>query len=168
MYRIVCLTFKESISTCRFAGRVALIKNKVTRNEAVDPSVIIERLKRENQQLRAEIKLLRGEGISYLQSWTDTKDNLEPYEIDECKKKVDDFLESQDPSATLILSNYINHSYSRWSTQVEWMLLSLQTFVQGSTKEGTKRNETSTITTITEWVEWWRHQAVEVAGIVTR
>lgn len=39
----------ESISTCRFAGRVALIKNQVTRNEAVDPSVIIERLKRENQ-----------------------------------------------------------------------------------------------------------------------
>ena len=39
----------ESISTCRFAGRVALIKNSVIRNEAVDPSIIIERLKRENR-----------------------------------------------------------------------------------------------------------------------
>ena len=38
----------ESICTCRFAGRVANIKNQVTRNEAVDPSIIIERLKREN------------------------------------------------------------------------------------------------------------------------
>jgi kinesin family protein 6/9 len=38
----------ESISTCRFAQRVALIKNNVIRNEAVDPSIIIERLKREN------------------------------------------------------------------------------------------------------------------------
>jgi kinesin family protein 6/9 len=74
---------------------VALIKNQVSRNEAVDPSVIIERLKRENQQLKAEIAILRG---------TETKENLEPYEIDECKKKVQDFLESPDPSATLVLS----------------------------------------------------------------
>lgn len=39
----------ESICTCRFAGRVANIRNKVTRNEAIDPLIIIERLKRENQ-----------------------------------------------------------------------------------------------------------------------
>lgn len=38
----------ESICTCRFAGRVANIKNQVTRNEAADPFIIIERLKREN------------------------------------------------------------------------------------------------------------------------
>jgi kinesin family member 6/9 len=38
----------ESISTCKFAQRVALIKNYVIKNEAVDPGVIIDRLKREN------------------------------------------------------------------------------------------------------------------------
>jgi kinesin family protein 6/9 len=38
----------ESICTCRFAGRVSNIKNKVSRNEAVDPFIIIEKLKREN------------------------------------------------------------------------------------------------------------------------
>ena len=36
----------ESIATCRFAMRVALIKNDLYRNEAVDPGVIIERLKK--------------------------------------------------------------------------------------------------------------------------
>jgi kinesin family protein 6/9 len=38
----------ESISTCRFASRVALIKNYVVKNESVDPGIVIERLKREN------------------------------------------------------------------------------------------------------------------------
>lgn len=38
----------ESISTCKFAQRVALVKNSALRNESVDPAVIIERLKREN------------------------------------------------------------------------------------------------------------------------
>ena len=35
----------ETIATCRFAQRVALIKNTVQRNETVDPQ-IIARLKR--------------------------------------------------------------------------------------------------------------------------
>ena len=52
----------ESISTCGFAARVALIKNTVLRNEAVDPALIIERLKKENAELRAEISLLKGGG----------------------------------------------------------------------------------------------------------
>ncbi len=38
----------EGISTCRFAMRVAMIKNSVVRNESVDPGVIISRLKKEN------------------------------------------------------------------------------------------------------------------------
>lgn len=53
---------EESISTCRFAQRVALIKNTVQRNEAVDPSIIIERLKKENAELKAEIAMLKGGG----------------------------------------------------------------------------------------------------------
>ncbi len=53
----------ESISTCRFAARVALIKNTVVKNEAVDPAFVIEKLKRENAALRAEIAMLKGESI---------------------------------------------------------------------------------------------------------
>jgi kinesin family protein 6/9 len=52
----------ESISTCRFAQRVALIKNSLLKNEAVDPALIIQKLKKENEELKAEIAFLKGDG----------------------------------------------------------------------------------------------------------
>ncbi|KAG8549897.1 hypothetical protein GDO81_019241, partial [Engystomops pustulosus] len=51
----------ESISTCRFAQRVALIKNEAVLNEEVDPQLMIGRLKKEVQALKDEIALLSGE-----------------------------------------------------------------------------------------------------------
>lgn len=50
----------ESISTCNFAQRVALIKNKVTKNLVVDPNVLIAKLKSENEQLKKEIEGFHG------------------------------------------------------------------------------------------------------------
>lgn len=50
----------ESLSTCRFAKRVSKIQNLVSRNEQVDPGIIISRLKREVVELKAEIALLKG------------------------------------------------------------------------------------------------------------
>ena len=50
----------ESIATCKFAMRVAMIKNTMVRNEAIDPALIIKRLKKENAELKAEIALLTG------------------------------------------------------------------------------------------------------------
>lgn len=52
---------EESLSTCRFAQRVSLIKNKATVNEDLDPSLVIRRLKSEILQLREEIAFLKGE-----------------------------------------------------------------------------------------------------------
>ena len=55
----------ESISTCRFAQRVALIQNEAKLNEAVDPTLVVKRLKTEIKQLREEVAYLReqlGEG----------------------------------------------------------------------------------------------------------
>lgn len=43
---------EESISTCRFAQRVSLIRNVVTVNEELDPALLIERLQEENSRLR--------------------------------------------------------------------------------------------------------------------
>ena len=51
---------EESISTCRFAQRVALVKNDAVLNEETDPSVTIARLKSEVSTLRAEIASLRA------------------------------------------------------------------------------------------------------------
>ncbi|KAI9345033.1 Kif6 type kinesin-like protein [Obelidium mucronatum] len=52
---------EESISTCRFAQRVALISNVAKLNEEVDPKLVIARLKREIQRLKAELAIARGE-----------------------------------------------------------------------------------------------------------
>ena len=50
----------ESLSTCRFARSVSLIQNKITRNERVDPGVIIQRLKKEVAELKAELAMAKG------------------------------------------------------------------------------------------------------------
>ena len=51
----------ESISTCHFAQRVALVKNSAYINEELEPELIIRRLKIELGKLREEIKFLKGE-----------------------------------------------------------------------------------------------------------
>jgi len=52
----------ETISTCRFAQRVAMISNRLEINEEVDPKRMIARLKAQVRELKEEIQLLRGEG----------------------------------------------------------------------------------------------------------
>ena len=50
----------ESISTCHFAQRVALVKNSASVNEEVEPAQVIERLKAEVRRLREEVEFLSG------------------------------------------------------------------------------------------------------------
>ena len=50
---------EESISTCRFAQRVALVKNDANVNEAMDPASVIRRLKAEIKLLKEEIAVLK-------------------------------------------------------------------------------------------------------------
>ncbi|KAF6266655.1 kinesin family member 6 [Scenedesmus sp. NREL 46B-D3] len=54
---------EESISTCRFAQRVALVRNEVSVNEGVDPAAIIRRLKQEVRDLKDELQLLKGGAV---------------------------------------------------------------------------------------------------------
>ncbi|MEE6473567.1 hypothetical protein FKM82_010085 [Ascaphus truei] len=51
----------ESISTCRFAQRVAMIKNEAILNEEIDPQLMIVRLKKEVQALKDELAMITGE-----------------------------------------------------------------------------------------------------------
>lgn len=50
----------ESISTCRFAQRVAQIQNNAKVNEELDPTLLIARLKREVLELKQEVLIARG------------------------------------------------------------------------------------------------------------
>eukprot|EP00434_Breviolum_minutum_P005374 symbB.v1.2.004738.t1/scaffold275.1/size244369/8 len=49
----------ESMSTCRFAQRVAQITNTARVNEELDPSLLIARLKKEVSDLKQEVKVAR-------------------------------------------------------------------------------------------------------------
>lgn len=59
-----CVCIKESISTCRFAQRVALIKNEALVNEELDPRLVIDRLKREVDDLRNQLAINNNTDIT--------------------------------------------------------------------------------------------------------
>ena len=61
MKHCVSLDVQESISTCRFAQRVAMIKNDVLLNEELDPKLMIAKLQRTVQELRQELAMLTSE-----------------------------------------------------------------------------------------------------------
>ena len=57
----ICFFIQKSISTCRFAQRVALIKNDALCNEELDPKVLIQKLKAEIASLKDELAMATGE-----------------------------------------------------------------------------------------------------------
>ncbi|KAM6185107.1 kinesin-like protein KIF6 [Rhynchocyon petersi] len=82
----------ESISTCRFAQRVALIKNEAVLNEEIDPKLVILRLQKEIQELRDELAIATGEQRT--EALTDA-------ELLQLEKLITNFLEDQDPESRL-------------------------------------------------------------------
>ena len=51
----------ESISTCRFAQRVAMVDNNAQRNEVLDDKSLIRQLRRRIAELQAELKVAQGQ-----------------------------------------------------------------------------------------------------------
>lgn len=51
---------EESLSTCRFAKRVARVQNSAIVNEQTDPTVLIRQLKARVAALEAEVTFLKG------------------------------------------------------------------------------------------------------------
>nr|XP_051710729.1 kinesin-like protein KIF6 isoform X2 [Oryctolagus cuniculus] len=82
----------ESISTCRFAQRVALIKNEAVLNEEIDPRLMIIRLQKEIQELKEELALVTGELRT---------EALTEAELHQLEKLIASFLEDQDPESRL-------------------------------------------------------------------
>mmetsp|Transcript_22980 Transcript_22980/g.38346 ORF Transcript_22980/g.38346 Transcript_22980/m.38346 type:complete len:951 (+) Transcript_22980:72-2924(+) len=84
---------EESLSTCKFAQRVSLIKNRALLNEEADPSVVISRLKSELLNLREEISFLKGEAGE--------GDALSPMELEDIKTKCRQYCFDRDPRSSL-------------------------------------------------------------------
>ena len=83
----------ESLSTCRFARSVSLIQNKMSKNERVDPGVIISRLKKEVAELKAELAMAKG---------GEQRDHLNGEDIERCNLMVKEFIDS-DEHRTMVL-----------------------------------------------------------------
>ena len=76
----------ESLSTCRFAQRVALVKNTAIVNEIVDPAILVQKQKSEIEELKAELAMLKGKN---------QKSFLEQSDLVECEKIVNEFLDDE-------------------------------------------------------------------------
>ncbi|KAJ1421191.1 P-loop containing nucleoside triphosphate hydrolase protein [Ochromonadaceae sp. CCMP2298] len=83
----------ESLSTCKFAQRVSLIKNRALLNEETDPSVMIRRLKGELLNLREEISFLKGE--------SGEGELLSPAQLEELKQLCRTYCFDHDPNSVL-------------------------------------------------------------------
>ncbi|GLH10591.1 Uncharacterized protein GBIM_15522 [Gryllus bimaculatus] len=77
----------ETLATCRFAQRVALVKNEATLNEDRDPMQEVSVLKAEVKRLKDQIRLLSND-----KHYVDG--HLSPAEETECRELVDAFLEN--------------------------------------------------------------------------
>ncbi|XP_039553835.1 kinesin-like protein KIF6 isoform X2 [Passer montanus] len=82
----------ESISTCRFAQRVALIKNEAVLNEEIDPRLMIFQLKKEIQDLRDELALVTGKQRT---------SELSQEELLQLDELIETFLKDDDPDSSL-------------------------------------------------------------------
>ncbi|CAK4088615.1 unnamed protein product [Aphanomyces euteiches] len=83
----------ESLSTCRFAQRVARVRNDAHLNEEVDPAIVIRRLKAQIVSLQEELSVLKGEAKE--------GDELKDYEKDKLRQKCIDYANDRDPEAHL-------------------------------------------------------------------
>jgi len=83
---------EESISTCKFAQRVAMIKNEAIQNEELDPKLLIARLKREVRTLKDEISLATGQ---------ERTDDLTTEEIELLNEQIRSFVSSSDVESVL-------------------------------------------------------------------
>ncbi|XP_071495636.1 kinesin-like protein KIF6 [Diadema antillarum] len=82
----------ESISTCRFAQRVAMIKNDAVLNEELDPKLMIAKLKLEIQELKNQLSLVSGE---------QSTDELTDDELARLEERVKEFVEDADSESQL-------------------------------------------------------------------
>lgn len=110
------------MSTCRFAQRVARVKNDARLNEEVDPAVIIRQLKARVATLEEELATLKGDVVrdspqfmslsipvlTLEELLVDQNEGaeLKDYEIDKLRQKCLNFVNDSEPSAHLSMGEF--------------------------------------------------------------
>ncbi|RLN31631.1 hypothetical protein BBJ28_00015685, partial [Nothophytophthora sp. Chile5] len=88
----------ESVSTCRFAQRVARVKNDARLNEEVDPAVIIRQLKAQVASLEEELAILKGD--------VNEGAELKDYEMDKLRQRCLAFVNDSEPDAHFSMGEF--------------------------------------------------------------
>uniref|UniRef100_A0A8C8RH54 Kinesin-like protein n=1 Tax=Pelusios castaneus TaxID=367368 RepID=A0A8C8RH54_9SAUR len=110
----------ESISTCRFAQRVALIKNEAVLNEEIDPRLMIIQLKKVIHELKDELAMVTRE---------QRREELTPEELLQLDELIKRFLDDPDPESTLDVGadmRKVKHSFNYLKVYVERNLAGLR------------------------------------------
>jgi len=89
----------ESISTCHFAQRVALVKNSASVNEEVEPEQVIQRLRAEVRRLREEVEFLSGKNDDDDSSCEgDEQGKLPQHQMNELTESIHKYVEDRGES----------------------------------------------------------------------
>ena len=91
----------ESISTCHFAQRVALIKNVASINEEVEPARVIERLKAEVRRLREEVEFLSSNNDDDDSVDGDEHGKLPQHKMNELAESIGHYVKNRDETSCL-------------------------------------------------------------------
>ncbi|UJR25470.1 hypothetical protein I4U23_006817 [Adineta vaga] len=125
---------EETISTCRFSQRVALIKNDAILNEELDPRLLINQLRAENLQLRNQISIQDGNA-----QFTDL---LTPELIAKLFEQVKIYLADTDNEATLNVGadmrkiDQCYRAFKKLHLELKEQLKTASTTASSSTKHG--------------------------------
>ncbi|KAJ3149855.1 Kinesin- protein 6 [Geranomyces michiganensis] len=120
----------ESISTCRFAQRVALIANNAQLNEELDPRLLIARLKREVARLKTELAIARGEAGEH------AGEELPDYEKERVKDAVNDYLADSSADAALLFAD---------GRKISEAFRIMKELIAGGTRSGAHNNNERTL-----------------------
>lgn len=91
----------ESISTCNFAQRVALVKNEVSIKEEIEPELVIRRLRAEVKRLRDEVAFLQGKKNGDCSDDEDENCHFPQHEINELTDAVTKYVQDFDERSQL-------------------------------------------------------------------
>jgi kinesin family protein 6/9 len=106
---------EESISTCKFAQRVAQIKNDANVNEELDPNLIIARLKGQIATLKEEVTFLKGgeDGGEESKEGGGGGETLSDEDRDNLRQRCATYVEDKDPMNVLSMGGTFSLAKAR-------------------------------------------------------